>query len=100
MPVRFALEVTLKEGCEDELVRGYEPLRERLAQGVPGLIAHQLCEADGDERRWLITSEWEDADANRAWETSDEHRELTGHFRQWFESARLTHYDVRSEVRA
>ena len=100
MGVRFSLEVRIKAGREDDLLRGYGALRERLEQGVPGLVVHQLCEADGDERRWLITSEWVDAESNRAWESSDEHRQLTLPLRDCWEEARLSHYDVRSEVRA
>ena len=100
MGVRFSLDVRVKEGREDDVLRIYAALRERLAQGVPGLVVHQLCQADGDDRRWLITSEWVDAESNRAWEASDEHRELTLPLRDCWEEARLSHYDVRSEVRA
>ena len=100
MGVRFSLEVRIKEGREDDLLRGYGALRDRLSEGVPGLVVHQLCQADGDDRRWLITSEWTDAEANRAWESSDEHRRLTLPLRECWEEARLSHYDVRSEVRA
>jgi heme-degrading monooxygenase HmoA len=99
MGARFSLDVRIKEGKEDELLRLYGALRERLEQGVPGLVVHQLCEAGGDERRWLITSEWTDAESNRAWEASEDHRRLTLPLRDCWEEARLTHYDVRAEVR-
>jgi heme-degrading monooxygenase HmoA len=97
--VRFALEVRLKPGREDDVRAAYGRLRDRLEQGVDGLIVHQLCEASGDEGRWLITSEWRDADANRAWESSDEHRALTMPLRDCWQEAKLTHYDVRVEFR-
>jgi len=97
--VRFALEVQLKPGRSDDVRRGYEALRERLAQGVPGLRAHQLCEDADDELHWLITSEWDDAESNQAWESSDEHRALTMPLRDCWESAKRSHFEVRSEYR-
>jgi heme-degrading monooxygenase HmoA len=98
--VRFALEVRLKPGREGDLRAGYGKLRDRLEGGVDGLIVHQLCEAQGDDRRWLITSEWRDAESNRAWESSDEHRALTMPLRDCWEEAKLSHYEVQSEFRA
>jgi heme-degrading monooxygenase HmoA len=99
MGVRFALDVKVKVGREDELEEGYAGLRERLEGGVPGLITHQLCRGQDDPSRFLITSEWEDAESNREWEASDDHRRLTHSFRELFEEARLTRYEVRAEVR-
>lgn len=99
MSVRFSLEVQVKPGREGDVVRAYEALRERLAQGVRGLRLHQLCQDAGDERHWLITSEWDDAESNASWEASDDHRRLTLPLRDCWETARRTHFDVRSEHR-
>jgi heme-degrading monooxygenase HmoA len=92
---RFVLEFQVSSGREDDVQRAYAALRERLEQGVPGLIAHQLCQNIDDEQRFIITSVWEDLESSTAWDRSDEHDRLVGPLRQCFESAGSTKYVVR-----
>ncbi len=95
--VRFILDVTLKPGSEDDLLRAYGKLRERVAE-QPGLLGHQLCQAIDDPTRWQVISEWESLEASAAWDQSDEHRALIGPMRACFLRASNTKLEVRAGV--
>jgi heme-degrading monooxygenase HmoA len=92
---RFVLEFQASPGREDDVLRAYAALRERLEQGVPGLLGHQLCQNVDDPDSWIITSEWEDLESSTSWDRSEEHNELVGPLRQCFERAGSTKYQVR-----
>jgi heme oxygenase (mycobilin-producing) len=95
VPARFVLDFKVSPGREDDVMRAYEALRERLERGVSGLLGHQLCQNVDDPQRFIITSEWEDLDASTSWDRSSEHDELVGPLRQCFEQANSTKYTVR-----
>ena len=96
---RFILTVHLAEGREDELLEAYGELEQRVSQGVPGHICHQLCQAPEQPLRWTITSEWDDLDSALAWQRSPEHHELIKPLRELWERAEPLTYEVRSEYR-
>jgi heme-degrading monooxygenase HmoA len=98
MSVRFILDVRLKPGAGDDLMRAYAALRERVEQ-QPGLLSHQLCEAIDDPERFLVISEWESLDACAAWDGSEEHHRLIGPMRACFAQAQNTKFEVRDGVR-
>ena len=99
MKARFILDARLKPGKSEELLAAYDALASRVSQGVPGHIAHQLCQALDDPERWTITSEWEDVESAQDWLGSPEHHELIGRLRGlWSEAEPLT-YEVRVETR-
>jgi heme oxygenase (mycobilin-producing) len=95
VPARFVLEFQVSPGREEDVKRAYSALRERLEQGVPGLLGHQLCQNVDDEQRFIITSEWEDLEASSSWDRSEEHDELVKPLRECFERAGSTKYLVR-----
>jgi heme-degrading monooxygenase HmoA len=92
---RFVLEFQVSPGREEDVGRAYAALRERLEQGVPGLLGHQLCQNVDDPSRWIITSEWEDLESSTNWDRSEEHDKLVGPLRQCFASAGSTKFEVR-----
>jgi heme-degrading monooxygenase HmoA len=95
VPARFVLEFQVLPGREDEVIRAYSALRERLEQGVPGLLGHQLCQSVDEPRRFIITSEWSDLEASTRWDRSAEHDALVKPLRKCFERAGSTKYEVR-----
>jgi heme-degrading monooxygenase HmoA len=99
MSVRFALEVRVKPGAEQDFRERYEALARRIAEGLDGHVSHQLCQSRDEPDRWLIASEWESFEASQAWERSEEHRELTMPLRACWDDARRVAYDVRVDTR-
>jgi heme-degrading monooxygenase HmoA len=95
MSVRLVVDVRVKPGMRDDLVRAYAALRERAVR-EPGLISHQLCEASGDPDRWLVTSEWETIEQSTEWDRSDEHRQLLEPLRECFAQASRAAFEVRT----
>lgn len=92
------LRVRVSDGREDEFLRRYEALSERIAQGLAGHIVHQLCQSTSEPDRWLLASHWEDAKSAEAWERSPEHRELTMPLRECWDEAERTAYVVKLET--
>ena len=98
MKVRFVLQVQLKPGQEETFLRLYGAIRDRVARGVRGNLAHQACQSLDDPQAWMITSEWQDLDTYLEWERDPEHRALTAPLRECWESAKLIKYGVRAET--
>jgi heme-degrading monooxygenase HmoA len=99
MSVCFILQVRLKAGHEEEFLRRYDALRERVAAGLDGHVVHQLCQGLDEPDLWLILSEWETLEASQEWERSQEHRELTMPLRECWTEAQRTSYAVRLETK-
>ena len=99
MAVCYILQVRVKAGYDDEFLRRYEALSERVAAGVDGHVVHQLCQGIDEPDRWLILSRWESLEASQAWDRSQEHRELTMPLRECWDEAERTGYAVRLETR-
>lgn len=98
MRTRFVLQVRLKPGCEDEFLRLYVAIRDRVARGVPGCLAHEAGQAVDDSLAWIVTSEWRERESYEAWERDAEHRALTAPLRALFAEARLTKYTIREGI--
>jgi len=92
------VDVRVKPGSQEELTRAYAALREG-AEGQPGLISHQLCEAADDPERWLVISEWESIETSTDWDRSDEHARLLAPMRACFAGASRAAFQVRDGVR-
>jgi heme-degrading monooxygenase HmoA len=99
MAVCYVLQVRVKPGQEDEFLRRYDALSERVAEGVEGHVVHQLCQGIDEPDRWLILSQWENLEASQAWDRSQEHRDLTLPLRECWDEAQRTGYVVRLETR-
>ena len=97
---RVVFTIRLKPGMQDRFLEAYESMRYEVAQGVPGHIVDQVCQAPDDPDLWLITSEWETLDAFLAWEATEGHRELAKPLRDCIAEARSLKYVVREETSA
>lgn len=98
MKGRVVFEIHLKEGRENDFLQAYEAIRHLVAQGVRGHIVDQVCRADDDPRKWLITSEWESIDAFLEWERTPGHRDLVKPMRECWDEAKSTKYTVLLET--
>lgn len=97
--VRFVVTVRLKPGTEGDFVAAYQAMHERVMEGIPGHVSHQLCRSLDDPLDWVITSEFESVETWRSWDESDEHRSIIAPFRQFFERGSSVGYEVRLESR-
>lgn len=97
MSVRMVVDVQVKPGTQDELVRAYRELVE-TASLQPGFIQHQLCESLDDPERWIVISEWETLEASDSWDRSDEHRRLLAAMRAFFAQADRAGFQIRDGV--
>lgn len=94
MSVRLVVDVRIKPGSREELLRAYAALRARVAR-EPGLIGHQLCESTDGGERWLVISEWDSLEASNAWDASEDHARLLAPLRACFAQASRASFDVR-----
>jgi heme-degrading monooxygenase HmoA len=97
---RVVFTIRLKPGMQDRFLEAYESMRYEVAQGVPGHIVDQVCQAPDDPDLWLITSEWQSLDDFLAWEATEGHRELAKPLRDCIAEARSLKYVVREETSA
>jgi heme-degrading monooxygenase HmoA len=91
------VDVRIKPGTEDELVRSYAELVQ-TARRQPGLIGHQLCQSVDDSERWMVISEWETLEASTAWDRSEDHMRLLGPMRACFAEAARGAFTVKGGV--
>ena len=96
---RVVFVITVKPGMREAFLAAYESIRYDVAQGVPGHLVDQVCQAPDDPDRWLITSEWESIDHFLEWEATEEHRVLAKPLRDCMAEARSFKYIVREETR-
>jgi heme-degrading monooxygenase HmoA len=96
MKARLVVSVRLKADVEEPFLEAYGSIHRRVCDGIPGHIAHQLCQSVDDPLRWIITSEWESVEASE-WDRSEEHRRLISPLRQYFEEGSSAKYEVRVE---
>ena len=99
MSVRLIVDVRIKQGSREQLLRAYAALRARVAQ-EPGLIGHQLCESSDDSERWLLISEWESIELSNGWDASEDHARLLAPLRACFAQASRSSFDVRDGAAA
>ncbi len=97
MSVRLRVDVRIKPGTEDELVRSYGELIQ-AARSQAGFIEHQLCQSIEDPGRWMVISEWESIEASNAWDRSEEHGRLLAPMRACFAEASRSAFSVRGGV--
>jgi heme-degrading monooxygenase HmoA len=97
--VRFLLRVRVPKDRKEEFLARYAALARRIEDGLPGHIAHELCQSQEDPERWAIVSRWESLEASRAWEQSADHKALTMPLRDCWVEAERSAYVVRVETR-
>ena len=89
MKHRIIFSVHIKPGREKDFFAAFEPIRNLIAEGQPGLIAEQVCQSLDDPQRITITSEWVDLESFQAWEKSERHRQLALPLRDCWDEAKL-----------
>ncbi|MET8944363.1 antibiotic biosynthesis monooxygenase family protein [Streptomyces sp. NPDC004542] len=90
--------VRVIEGGEQGFLDLYDRIRTSVAR-TPGHIVERLGEPVDDSRQWVITSEWETAEAFFAWQRSEEHRALVAPLREWVDSTQSLRFRVVKETR-
>jgi heme-degrading monooxygenase HmoA len=99
MKGRVVFILKLKPGTSQQFLDAYELIRHDVANGVKGHIMDQVCSNPDDPDDWLITSEWESLDDFKAWEETQEHRDLVKPMSVCFAEARSLKYEVHAETR-
>lgn len=97
--VRYVLKVRVARGREQDFLTRYAALARRIEEGVPGHVAHELCQSLDEPDRWLMISRWDSLAASQAWERSPEHRELTMPLRECWVDAERSAYATRIDTR-
>lgn len=100
MRARIVFLVRLVPGAEERFLAAYGAIRHSIASSVPGHVVDQLCQRDGEDDEWMITSEWERLEDFLAWERSDGHRDMVKPLRECIAEARSLRFLVKAETRA
>lgn len=94
MPARVMVFATVEQGRETEFEGAYSRVTEAV-KGTPGHIRDELLRDRDRPGHYVLLSEWESADAFRAWEDAPIHRELTTPMRPyWAGRVERTIFDV------
>src|SRR5437667_12125789 len=100
MEGRVVVLIQIKPGAQEEFLAAYESIRHLVAEGVEGHLVDQVCQSPDDPERWMITSEWETLEHFRAWEATEEHRDLAKPLRDCMAESKSLKYEVREETTA
>ena len=95
---RIVFLLKLKPGTSEQFLEAYEGIRHVVANGVPGHLVDQVCQAPDDPDSWVITSEWEDLEGFLEWERTQEHRDLVKPMRECMAEAKSLKFVVREET--
>jgi heme-degrading monooxygenase HmoA len=91
--VRATLRLTVRPGRERELEQTWAAIAAEVRR-APGNLRQALLREPGDAGVFVITSDWESADAFRAFERSPEQDVLTAPLRALRESASITVHEL------
>jgi heme-degrading monooxygenase HmoA len=100
MKGRVVFLIRTKPDAQDQFLAAYESIRHLVAEGVEGHLVDQVCQSPDDPDSWLITSEWETLEHFRAWERTEEHRDLAKPLRDCMAESRSIKFEVREETSA
>ena len=89
----------VRAGAEEDFLRRYAALAARVEQGLEGHVVHRLVRDLDDPQRFAIESVWESLEAEQAWESMPEHRELTGAMRECWDESERSRYSIEIESR-
>jgi heme-degrading monooxygenase HmoA len=87
----------VKEGRGRDFERAWHDIAER-ARLVPGNLRQTLMRDPDDASTYVITTEWESADAYRSFEVSPDQDELTRPLRELRVSAKQAVYEIVADV--
>jgi heme-degrading monooxygenase HmoA len=84
----------------DAVTAAYHQISQALA-GTPGLLGNRLLRSlVGQPDRFVVMSEWRDAEAFQAWEAGASHRATTSPLRPFQDTSRAASFDVYELVAA
>jgi heme-degrading monooxygenase HmoA len=95
---RIVFLVHVPNEWREAFLAAYSQIRYAVADGVPGHLRDQVCQAADDPEEWLITSEWERVEDFLAWERSPEHRDLVRPLRECITTARSLRFRIVAET--
>jgi len=96
MPARVMVFAAIQIGQEAAFESAYRTVTAAVS-GTPGHIRDELLRDRDRPGRYVLLSEWESAEAFRAWEDAPIHRELTTPMRPyWAGRVERTIFDVAS----
>ena len=85
--VRVLIYTATPEDDPDGVSAAYHRISTELS-GTPGLLGNELMRSLGDERAFVVMSEWEDLASFQAWESGPTHRGTTSPLRPYQDSSR------------
>ncbi|MFE5401250.1 putative quinol monooxygenase [Streptomyces sp. NPDC056580] len=95
--LRTVLEMTVREGCEDEFRAAWLETA-RAAARLPGSVAQSLLRDPRDPRTHLVMADWADREALEAFQNGPERERLSARLEPFRESARKHVLDVVEHV--
>jgi heme-degrading monooxygenase HmoA len=97
--IRATLTVDVRPGQEPAFERAWRAVAAEV-RGTPGHLRQALLRDPADPGRFVISSDWESADAFRAFERSPWQEALTAPLRALRASASMTVHDVVDHLEA
>jgi heme-degrading monooxygenase HmoA len=83
MPARVMVFATVQEGCEAAFEAAFAEVTAAV-NGTPGHLRDELLRDPEHPGRYVLLSEWESAEAFRAWEDAPVHRAVTTPMRPYW----------------
>lgn len=97
MAVRAVLQMTVRAGRHEEFEAAWRTIAAQVRQ-MPGNVRQTLLRDRDDERRFLIMTDWVDADAFRQFEQSPEQDDLTAPLRALRESGEMDVFQILHHI--
>jgi heme-degrading monooxygenase HmoA len=95
--VRASLYMKVKAGRGADFERAWRQIAEEVRR-APGSLRQALTRDPDDPDSFVVTSDWENADAFREFERSPEQDDLTAPLRELRDSARMTVHELVTHV--
>jgi quinol monooxygenase YgiN len=95
--IRSVLSMTVREGDTEEFVRVWRPFADQVAE-QPGSLGQTLAVDATQPRRFVINSDWQTAEALRAFETGPVRQALSAALEPLRESASKSVLDVIVQI--
>jgi heme-degrading monooxygenase HmoA len=96
--IRTVLSMVVRPGCEPDFEETWVAAAEAISR-YPGNLNQTLMRDATERRRYVITSDWTNATALRAFESSDQRRALSAALESLRESAEKTVLEVVTHLR-
>jgi heme-degrading monooxygenase HmoA len=95
--VRASLYMKVKAGRGEDFERAWRQIADEVRK-APGNLRQALTRDPDDPDSFVVTSDWESADAFREFERSPEQDDLTAPLRELRDTARMTVHELVTHV--